>query len=133
MNRFTKVAVAAVAGFAAVAVPLSQANADHWRRQHRNSDAVVAGIAGLAAGALSRPRVIYEVPPVVYHSRRPVTVYDYPAAPRHYEPEVITYDEGLEPWSRDWYRYCSDRYSSFNPETGNYRGYEGRNHFCQAN
>ena len=53
MNRFAKTAIAAVAGFAAVAVPMSQANADHWRRHHhRNGDAVVAGIVGLAAGAL---------------------------------------------------------------------------------
>ena len=141
MNRFAKTAIAAVAGFAAVAVPMSQANADHWRRHHhRNGDAVVAGIVGLAAGALivdaltrPSPRVIYEEPRVVYRSR-PATVYDYPAAPRrYYDPEVITYDEGLEPWSRDWFRYCSDRYRSFNPETGTYRGYDGRNHFCQAN
>ena len=131
MNHFTKTAIAAVVGFAAVAAPISQANADHWRRHHhRNNDAVAAGLLGLAAGAIIIGALSEPAPRRVYERR--ATVYDYPPAPRAYEPEVITYDAGLEPWSRDWYRYCSDRYRSFNPETGTYRGYDGRNHFCQA-
>lgn len=38
----------------------------------------------------------------------------------------------LEPWSRDWYRYCDNKYRSFNPRTGTYRGFDGRDHFCRA-
>ncbi|ENR10356.1 hypothetical protein C068_01349 [Brucella sp. UK38/05] len=34
---------------------------------------------------------------------------------------------------RGWYQYCSGRYRSFNPKTGTYRGYDGRDHFCTAN
>jgi BA14K-like protein len=141
MNRIAKTAVAALAGFAAVAATMAPAQADHWRRHH-NDDALAAGLIGLAAGAIivgalsePSPRVIYEQPRVIYHPRpRPVTVYDYPPAPRrHYEPEVITYDDGVEPWSREWFRYCSNRYRSFNPETGTYRGYDGRSHFCAGN
>jgi hypothetical protein len=47
----------------------------------------------------------------------------------------VTYyrQAGFEPWSRSWYNYCSDRYRSFNPNTGTYRGYDGRDHFCTAN
>ncbi len=140
MNRFTKTAVAAIVGLSSIAATVAPASADHWRRHHRNNDAIAAGILGLAAGAIivgalsePSPRVIYEERRV--YRPRPVTVYDYPPAPRrHYEPEVITYaDEALEPWTRDWFRYCSNRYRSFNAETGTYRGYDGLNHFCTAN
>ena len=139
MNKFTKTAIAAVVGFASVASTFATAEAGDWRRNHRrpvivhhhNNDALAAGILGLAAGAiivgaLSQPEPVYR--------SRPVTVYDYPPAPRqYYEPEVIAYDEGLEPCSREWFRYCTNRYRSFNPETGTYRGYDGLNHFCAAN
>lgn len=139
MNKFAQSAVAAVVGFASVASTFTAAEAGDWRRkhhrpvivQHHNNDALAAGILGLAAGAiiigaLSQPQPVYR--------QRPVTVYDYPPAPRRvYRPEVITYDAGLEPWSREWFRYCTNRYQSFNPETGTYRGYDGKNHFCAAN
>jgi len=147
MNRFAKSAIAAVAGFAATAVPLAQANADGWgrprgpwhddrvivRHHHRGNDALVGGLIGLTAGliimdTLNRPR-----PAPVYRTY-PQTVYDYPPAPA---PRVIQYREaqsyGLEPWSKAWFRYCSDRYRSFNAETGTYRGYDNRDHFCVAN
>ncbi len=145
MNNFAKSAVAAVVGFASVASTFTAAEAGDWRRNHRrpvivqhhNNDALAAGLLGLAAGAiiigaLSQPEPVYQ-PRRVYRER-PVSVYDYPPAPRRsYEPEVITYDAGLEPWSREWFRYCTNRYQSFNPETGTYRGYDGQNHFCAAN
>ena len=38
----------------------------------------------------------------------------------------------LEPWTRDWYRYCDNKYRSFNPNTGTYRGFDGRDHFCRV-
>jgi BA14K-like protein len=38
----------------------------------------------------------------------------------------------LEPWTRDWYRYCDNKYRSFNAKTGTYRGFDGRDHFCNA-
>lgn len=53
-------------------------------------------------------------------------------------PRVITYDEtvgsvasaGAEPWSREWLRYCSGRFRTFDADTGTYKGYDGQRHFC---
>lgn len=143
MNRFAKSAIAAVAGFAAIATPLAGASAQEWRdgwnrdrgvvRHHRprrhNNDALVGGLIGLAAGVIIMDIVNQPRPQPVY--RPAPQAYDYPPAPYH--PRHVEYQGGIEPWSRDWYRYCSDRYRSFNAETGTYRGYDGRNHFCVAN
>ncbi|MFM2278245.1 MAG: hypothetical protein RLZZ444_476 [Pseudomonadota bacterium] len=38
----------------------------------------------------------------------------------------------LEPWTPDWRAWCAERYRSFNPSTGTYRGYDSRDHFCTA-
>jgi hypothetical protein len=138
MNKGTKIAILATAALATVMVPLASASADSWRgnryyRHHHNNnngDAWAAGAVGLAAGALlgtalaqpREPEVIYRDYDDGYY-RRPVQAYQ--EAPRYYG--------GAQPWSREWYRYCSDRYRSFNPETGTYRGYDGRDHFCNAN
>ncbi len=154
MNKFVKSAVALVAGLATTAIPMANAYAGDWyydedgiiverevvvRRHHRhNDDALAAGIIGLAAGALivgalnqPRPAPVYRPRPVY----RQVPVYDnYPdAPPAPREPHVIRYNDQVEPWTRDWYRYCSNRYRSFNAETGTYRGYDGRSHFCVVN
>ncbi|MCO4315830.1 BA14K family protein [Phyllobacterium sp. 21LDTY02-6] len=136
MNKGTKLAILATAVVATVVAPLSSASADHhrWRRHHHRGggDALAAGAIGLAAGALiggalAQPRE----PEVVYRDyddrrvyREPVRVYREVRAPRYYG--------SAEPWSREWYRYCSDRYRSFNPETGTFRGYDGRDYFCNA-
>lgn len=156
MNRFAKIAFMAAASLAAVAAPLATASADSWgrhgwdrggwnrggwdrpyyRERHRDhSDAVAAGVIGLAAGALlgsalSQPsQPTYVQPAPVYAPPPPPPAY-YPAAPAR---QVTYYRASYEPWSRGWYQYCSDRYRSFNPNTGTYRGYDGRDHFCSAN
>ncbi|GAA5664001.1 hypothetical protein Brsp07_02491 [Brucella sp. NBRC 14130] len=150
MNRFAKTAILAAASLAAVAAPLATASADSWghhgwnrggwdrpyyRDRHRgHGDAVAAGVIGLAAGALigsalSQPQPTYVQPAPVYAPPPPPPAY-YPAAPAR---QVTYYRAGYEPWSRGWYQYCSDRYRSFNPNTGTYRGYDGRDHFCSAN
>ncbi|MEI9413208.1 BA14K family protein [Mesorhizobium salmacidum] len=38
-----------------------------------------------------------------------------------------------EPWTHEWYVYCSYRYRSFNPRTGTFTGYDGEQYFCIAN
>ncbi|WP_448786492.1 BA14K family protein [Brucella intermedia] len=150
MNRFAKTAILAAASLAAVAAPLATASANSWGRhgwnrggwdrpyyrdRHRgHGDAVAAGVIGLAAGALigsalSQPQPTYVQPAPVYAPPPPPPAY-YPAAPAR---QVTYYRAGYEPWSRGWYQYCSDRYRSFNPNTGTYRGYDGRDHFCSAN
>lgn len=123
----------------------------HSRRHHhehhyvdRNNDAaIIAGIAGLAVGAIagsmltqqqpSQPR--YIDPPVRGYSTGYRT-YDYRPAQRtqEYFPPAPTYrvrDTSYEPWSREWYRACEARYRSFNPRTGTYTTYGGEKRFCQ--
>ena len=150
MNKFVKSAIAMVAGLSSVCVPLATANAGDWfydedgviverhivRRHHRNDDALAAGIIGLAAGAIiigalnQRPAPVYRPRPVY---QQPIydTYPDAPLPPR--QTRVIRYSDQVEPWTRDWVRYCSNRYRSFNATTGTYRGYDGRNHFCTVN
>ena len=98
-----------------------------------------AGIIGFAAGAilggaLSGPRYgrgyygdryyddgyYYDQPDVVYVEPRPVYVRPAPV-----------YRYAVEPWTPEWYSYCESRYRSFNPDTGYYKGYDGRFHLCQ--
>ncbi|MFC4624863.1 BA14K family protein [Daeguia caeni] len=151
MNRISKTIVLALAAIATVAVPMSTASADPWgrpggwrpgwdypgprpmppRRHRGNGDAVAAGVIGLAAGALigsalaQPPRRVYVEPQ--YAPPPPPPAY-YPSAPR-----PAAYKPGFQPWTPGWYNYCANRYRSFNPNTGTYRGYDGRDHFCNAN
>ena len=36
-----------------------------------------------------------------------------------------------EPWSDEWFDYCSAKYRSFDPDTGYYLAYSGNYRFCQ--
>ncbi|GLS32151.1 BA14K-like protein [Mesorhizobium albiziae] len=133
MNRFLKTAVlaAALGATTLAAMPTAQAG-DNWRRHRSNGDAVAAGVIGLAAGALiggalAQPRYREPVYYDDYYEPAPVRRYNY----------VRTYEEPryvrryAEPWSREWYRYCSSRYRSFDPDTGTFVGYDGRERFCR--
>ena len=130
--RFTKPFATALAlSIGALSFASTAEAGDRWKRHHRHNggEAAAAGIIGFAAGAilggaLSGPRyygggyyepdVVYVAPPPVYARRAPV-VYSY--AP--------------EPWSPEWYAYCDAKYRSFNPDTGYFKGYDGRFHFCR--
>ena len=137
MNGFVKTAVLSVALGAMTLTALPAAQARDWRRHHHHNDAVAAGIVGLAAGALIGGALASPPPPPrdYYYDdygepayvvrRRPVIVR--PAPVRTY------YNGGIEPWTRDWYKYCSDRYRSFDARTGTFTGYDGEQHFCVAN
>ena len=89
-----------------------------WRRhRHDNDDKdaekIIAGaIVGLAAAA------------IISQATRPAPAPAYRARPA--QPAG-----SLEPWTRDWYNWCSNRYRSFNPETGFWRGYDGKTYFCR--
>lgn len=78
----------------------------HYRR-HRNNDAgaaILGGIIGLGAGLA-----------IGSANNR------------------SNYDGGYyRAWSPEWYRYCQNRYRSFNPRTGYFLGYDGEYHFCRA-
>ncbi|WP_353644957.1 BA14K family protein [Mesorhizobium sp. WSM2239] len=145
MNRILKTAIlsAAVAATTFAAMPAANAG-DNWRRHHRDhssdGDLVAAGILGLAVGALAVGAANASRP-----EYRVYDDYDYPRDRRYYprdrryypvRRERVYVDEGyagaLEPWTPEWYRYCEDRYRSFNARTGTFTGYDGRRHFCVA-
>jgi hypothetical protein len=143
MNRFLKTAILSVAVTATTLASLPSANAgERWRhnRHYRHSgdgDLAVAGLLGLAAGALViglAAQPTYREPIYVNPRPRPQRPY---ADPYGSGRDVVYLDDGyaaaLEPWSPEWYDYCADRYRSFDERTGTFRGYDGQDHFCVAN
>lgn len=54
------------------------------------------------------------------------------AKPKPYidEPEIVSIEQEYSPWSPAWYEWCHQKYRSFNPQKGTYRGYDGIDHFC---
>jgi hypothetical protein len=141
MNRILKSAVLSAVVGATALTTMTTANADDWRwRHHRhhhsNGDALAAGVLGLAAGAIIGG-ALASPPPDYYEPRYVVR------EPTYYEPRYVVRRApvrqyyrsgyGLEPWTRAWYEYCSDRYRSFDARTGTFTGYDGEQHFCAAN
>jgi len=138
MNTFIKAAVLAIVATATVLPTLSVAHAEDWRRHRRDrdrGDGIALGALGLATGVIiggaianSQPRYrerVYIDPEPEYYEPRPVY--------RRQRPVVVQQTYGsVEPWSPAWYRYCSQRYRSFNPNSGTFRGYDGRDYFCTA-
>lgn len=127
----------------------------HHRKRSRNNngDLIAAGIIGLAIGAIiaseasknrPQPSYTYSQPysqpysdpyPQANHYRQPQTLQEYESNVSDYGsggPNVITFNDpaDLEPWSPGWYEWCDNRYRSFNPSRGTYRGYDGLDHFC---
>ncbi len=136
MKAFIKAAVLAIVATATVLPTLSVAHAEDWRRhrRHNSGDDLAIGALGLATGVIiggaianSQPRYrerVYIDPEPEYYEPRPVY--------RRQRPVVHQTYGSLEPWSPAWYRYCSRRYRSFNPDSGTFRGYDGRDYFCTA-
>ncbi|WP_187972224.1 BA14K family protein [Aquibium microcysteis] len=134
MNRLARTLVLSAAAAAATLVPVLEASAgERWREQrprhpqhhHRHdatADLVAAGVLGLAIGIIAATAI--DDAPADYGTD------DYPPAP--YDDYSIAYEGQIEPWTRDWYRYCAARYRSFDPQTGTFRGYDGYDHFCVA-
>ncbi|MGB3811921.1 MAG: BA14K family protein [Shinella sp.] len=143
MNKAIKtlvlsVAVAATTLTATAGIATARDRDGYWRgdsghrhhRRDRDRDALIGGALGLATGVIiggalaSQPR---------YEERRYVEPEYYPEP----EPRVIyrrqpVYAPSYEPWTQSWYDYCAQRYRSFNPQSGTFVGYDGREHFCTA-
>lgn len=141
MNRFLKTSILSLAVAASTLAAFPAANAgERYYGHHRGSsdgDMIAAGILGLAvgaiaAGALSQPRgPVYDGPAYDPYAGNGY----YPPAPpaRRYDQRRVDYSYGgLEPWSREWYRYCKSRYRSFDSRSGTFVGHDGREHFCVA-
>lgn len=92
------------------------------RRNHherRRDNDLTIGILGLTAGAIIGGAIVED--------RRH-------APPPRYRPPVREHRYGfIRPWSPEWYRWCSNRYRSFNPRTGTFVAYDGLRQFCDAN
>jgi hypothetical protein len=138
MNRFLKTTVLSLAVAATTMTAIPAATAGGRWHDNDSGDAIAAGVIGLATGAIigglvAQPRYYGEPAYVDDYPRPAPRRYYY--SERYYEPErvYVRRSYGLEPWSRDWYRYCSSRYRSFDPSTGTFVGYDGREHFCAAN
>ncbi|WP_336279484.1 BA14K family protein [Bartonella sp. CB175] len=108
---------------------------NHFVEQNNSGDTLAAGILGLAAGALlgnalkksepPQPQIVYQVAPqrqVIYEVPQTQVVYQ--------APPIVTYQN--QQLSASWLQYCRTKYRSFNPETGTFRGYDGKDHFCYA-
>lgn len=102
-------------------------------KTNTNGEAIAAGFLGLAAGAIlsnafkptQQTQVIYPTPPA-YGYAAPARV----APPTIYPPAPVAVQ--AQPWTPAWYNYCNKRYRSFNPKTGTFRGYNGKDYFCVA-
>jgi hypothetical protein len=107
---------------------------DHSRNRQKNIEtAIIAGVAGLALGAIiagSQTRQ-QNVAPIINTPRyRPLPRNAFPDAPTNYRPRVITYEGAYEPWTQSWADWCSNRYRSFNISNGTFTGYDGVSRFC---
>jgi hypothetical protein len=130
-----------------------------YKHRNNGGDALAAGILGFAIGAIiadhaTRPRTVYVQPETVYVAPQPVyrepyvqrrPLNDPYATPRYSDrsydddryddgPRVIRYEDEVsttyEPWTPQWARWCDNNYRSFNINTGTFRGYDGKDHFC---
>lgn len=160
MNKLAKTTLIAGLAFATFAGNLSVASADGWGRRHgggwndngwyhdngwrdRDRDrrdrrrdrnnAIAAGVLGLAAGAIIAGALAQPQPQPVYRA----PAYNTPPPPRNYYPAQPArgnygnnYGGSYQPWTREWYNWCSQKYRSFNAQSGTFRGYDGRDHFC---
>ena len=145
MNRFAKIAIAALAGTASLVATMDTASA----RRLNDREVIGLGLLGVVAGALiidnnnrhyRQPEPLYQDPQYQdqqFNDYQDQDAVDYnaypdaPPAPRHHR-HAVNYYNAVEPWTDGWYRYCSDRYRSFNAQTGTFRGNDGRSHFCTA-
>jgi hypothetical protein len=86
-------------------------------RHGNHNDAWAAGVLGLVIGGAVAASTIDR------GDRIPVI--RQPSEPPRWHP-------ALRPWSPQWYRWCSDRWRSFDSRTGFFIGRDGRRHFCEA-
>ncbi len=135
----------AVAATALAAVPAAQAQERVIDR--RTSEMIGIGMFGIAAGAIVGSLLATSEPArPVHREPRPRPHQDrdfYPQPPAH--PSYDAYYEqyegprhnrrqaSYEAWSPEWYRWCENRYRSFNGRTGTFTTFSGQQRFCVVN
>jgi BA14K-like protein len=67
-------------------------------------------------------------PPSGYVGTAPLAAPGAVAAMPLYGPGFVT--TALQPWSPEWFRYCENRYMTFNANTGYFIDSTGQPHFC---
>jgi hypothetical protein len=107
----------------------AEAGRRHHRHHHRghHGGAAAAAIIGLGAAA------------IIAGSRRSHGYYDYGYQPRYYTPprrpyyaySGPAYGYAPAPWTPAWYRYCSQKYRSFDPRSGTFQPYYGPRRLCR--
>ena len=109
----------------------------HHRKSSNRSDLIAAGILGLAIGAIIANEKAKSSGNYAQPTYRSLDTYNTGPSVSQGQtgsdyPQVITFDEtnSLEPWTPGWEEWCTNRYRSFNINTGTYRGYDGLDHFC---
>lgn len=114
----------------------------HKRKKRDRNQAIAAGIIGLAIGAIiadsanknanRRQTYTYQQPQYVQPRYNAPARSTYQPQRNYNEPEVIRFEDefSVEPWTPGWRTWCENNYRSFNAQTGTFRGYDGRDHFC---
>ncbi|WP_068086007.1 BA14K family protein [Polycladidibacter stylochi] len=117
-----------------------------------SGEAIAIGVLGLAAGLIIASAVEednYTAPafnpyaPSVNPYAQPVYAYPVPAVqavpaypqpqpqPHQVNVQINTYPSAPAPWTQQWYRYCTQKYRSFNPQTGTFMSYSGVRKLCR--
>lgn len=149
MTDFARAALATVAALTIGLTTVTPAAADwrgppryyrHYDRHYDRGDAAALGLFGLAAGVVAGAAIAGASQPRYYEPGYVEPDYVQPGYPVQYGPPAdlayppapVARTYGVTPWSPEWYRYCADRYRSFNPRNGTYIGYDNQAHFCTS-
>lgn len=117
----------------------------YYGSRNNSGEALAAGILGFAAGAIlnnvfkkpeqPQTQIIYQTPqhPQIIYQEAPRVIYQpVPHNQVIYEIQTTTYQPLQQSDTHDWLQYCKKKYRSFNPETGTFRGRDGREYICYA-
>jgi uncharacterized protein YcfJ len=84
--------------------------------------AIIGGVAGTALGAAATSSK---------WERAYYRAFDNCMASSAVARQPVYAGEAPRPGTKAWYRYCSAKYRSFNPSTGMYTAYSGKQYPCQ--
>ncbi len=115
MSFRTLTIAALAASVFAMSLPTAEAGHRRHRHHHHHHNGAAAAIIGLGFGViigsvLAQPRY-----------GNGYGAYD----------EPVRYPYRPRPWTEEWFIYCDEKYKTFDPQTGKFRGYDGNLHFCR--